>query len=399
VLVFYGLGMIIGAGIYVLVGEVAGEAGWAAPIAFLVSALLASVTGLSYAELVGRLPEAAGEVAYAQRAFGQKWLSTAVGLAIVAVAIAAAASIASGTSGYFRAVFPDAKALPEFTSGAVLIVLFTAVASAGVREGAWLAAILTVIEVGGLVFVIGVGADSLASLPEHAGKIISLEPFGVAGVLAGAFVAFFAYLGFENLANMAEETRNPGRTVAFAIVLSIILSTLLYGLVSLVAVLAVGPERLAESSAPLCLVVERGGMPCGQGFAWLALIALSNGILVEIMLVARLLYGMARRGLLPSWLGVVNPRTHVPVRGTLIAGGCVLVLILGVPFEWLVKATSGVLLAVFTVVNLSLWRLQRREPLEAGRTDVLRMPAFLPPAAAALCSVLLVLAVVQAVRG
>ena len=397
VLLFYGLGMIIGAGIYVLVGEVAGEAGWGAPLAFLLSALLATVTGLAYAELVGRLPEAAGEVAYAQRAFNRRWLATAVGLAIVVVAVAAAASIASGTAGYFQAVVPDAKGLPDFTSGAVLVVLFTAVACTGVREGAWLAAFLTLVEIGGLVFVIVVGADALGDLPQHAGKILSLEPLGLTGVMAGAFVAFFAYLGFENLANMAEETRNPGRTIAIAIVLSIIISALLYGLVSLVAVLAVGPERLAQSAAPLCLVVERAGIPCGNGFALMALTALSNGILVEIMLVARLLYGMARRGLLPRWLAQVNGRTQVPVRGTILAGGAVLVLILGVPFEWLVKATSGVLLAVFAVVNLSLWRLQRTEPLAAGTPGVVRMPRFLPPTAAALCVTMLVIAVVTAV--
>ena len=129
----------------------------------------------------------------------------------------------------------------------------------------------------------------------------------------------------------------------------------------------------------------------------MALTALSNGILVEIMLVARLLYGMARRGLLPRWLAQVNGRTQVPVRGTILAGGAVLVLILGVPFEWLVKATSGVLLAVFAVVNLSLWRLQRTEPLAAGTPGVVRMPRFLPPTAAALCVTMLVIAVVTAV--
>jgi amino acid transporter len=401
VLVFYGLGMIIGAGIYVLVGEVAGEAGWGAPIAFLLSALLASITGLAYAELVGRLPEAAGEVAYAQRAFGSTWLSTAVGLAIVVVAVAAAASIAVGTTGYFHAVVPGAKALPGFTSGAVLVVIFTVIASLGVRAGAFLAAGLSLIEVGGLIFIIAIGADAFADLPVHAGKILSLEPAGLVGVMAGAFVAFFAYLGFENLANMAEETRNPGRTVAWAIVIAVVISALLYGLVSLVAVLAVGPERLAQSNAPLCLVVERGGMECGQGFAILALIALSNGILVEIMLVARLLYGMARRGLLPPWLGVVNAGTKVPVRGTILAGAAIMVLILGVPFDWLVKATSGILLVVFAVVNLSLWRLQRREPLDAAGASaagVLRMPRFLPPMAAALCVALLVIAAVTALQ-
>lgn len=396
VLTFYGLGMIIGAGIYVLVGKVAGEAGWGAPLAFLISALLASVTGLAYAELVGRIPEAAGEVAYAQRAFGMRWLSTATGIAIIAVAIAAAASIARGTAGYAAAIFPFAAALPDYAAGAVLIVVFTMVASAGVKQGAWLAAILSVLEVAGLLFVIGVGADALETLPDRLDDLFRLDAMMVGGILSGAFVAFFAYLGFENLANMAEETKNPGRTVAHAVILAIVISALLYTSVALVALLAVGPDKLAQSAAPLCLVVERAGLPCGQGFAILAVVALGNGILVEIMLVGRLLYGMARRGLLVSWFAKVSPRTRVPVRGTLFAGAGVLVLTMGIPFEWLVKATSGVLLCVFAVVNLSLWRLKKRDPIPATDRDVFLIPGFLPPLATVLCLGLLAVAIVGA---
>jgi len=354
------------------------------------------VTGLAYAELVGRIPEAAGEVAYAQRAFGSRWLSTATGIAIIAVAIAAAASIARGTLGYAAAIFPSAQGLPDFVPGAVLIFLFTIVASSGVKQGAWLAAILSVLEIAGLLFVIGLGADALETLPDHVDKMFRLDAVMLGGILSGAFVAFFAYLGFENLANMAEETRNPGRTVAHAVILAIVISAVLYTAVALVALLAVGPEKLAQSAAPLCLVVERAGLPCGQGFAILAVVALSNGILVEIMLVGRLLYGMARRGLLLGWFAKVSPRTRVPVRGTLFAGASVLVLTMGIPFDWLVNATSGVLLCVFAVVNLSLWRLKKRNPIPATEGEVFLVPRFLPPFAAALSIGLLVVAIIGA---
>lgn len=396
VLTFYGLGMIVGAGIYVLVGKVVGDAGWGAPVAFLISAILATTTGLAYAELVGRIPEAAGEVAYAERAFGKKWLSTATGVAIIAVAVAAAASIARGTAGYFQAIFPEVVGLPDYFAGAVLIVIFTTVAASGVKQGATLAALLSLLEIGGLLFVVVLGADSLVSFPENVGKMVSFDPAMWGGILSGAFLAFFAYLGFENLANMAEETVNPGRTVAFAVILSIIISTVLYTTVTLVALLAIGPERLAQSAAPLCLVVDRAGLPCGQGFAILAIVALSNGILVEIMLVARLLYGMARRSLLPAWLGHVNKRTQIPLRGTIIAGLSVLVLTMGIPFEWLVRATSGVLLCVFAVVNLSLWRLQKSDPLIASEPTIFKVPRFLPPCAAVLSLALLVIAIATA---
>lgn len=396
VLVLYGLGMIVGAGIYVLVGEVAGVAGWSAPFAFLLSAVLAALTGLSYAELVGRFPEAAGEVAYVQQAFGRRWLATLMGLSIVALASAAAASIARGTAGYLHAVIPWTEQLPDATSGVLLIVVFTLIACWGVRQSAWLAAGLTLLEIGGLLLIIGLGADSLGSLPARLPDMIPGDWPALIGVFAGAYVAFFAYLGFENLANMAEEAHDPGRVVARAIVISIFLSALLYGLVSLVAVLSVGPEKLDGARAPLCLVVERAGFACGKGFAILALIALSNGIIVEIMLVGRLLFGMARRRLLPGWLGKVGARSKVPVRGTIVSGSIVLALAAGLPFEWLVNATSGITLGVFALVNLSLWRLHRTAPA-VRRADAYRVPRWLPPLGALLCGTLLVIAIVNAI--
>lgn len=398
VLALYGLGMIVGAGIYVLLGEVASAAGWGAPVAFIVSAVLAALTGCAYAELVGRVPEAAGEVAYVQTAFGGRWLPTLTGLAIAAVVLAAAASIASATAGYVHQVVPSLAALPDWVPGVVLALAFTVVASLGVREAAWVAALLTLVEVGGLVAVIVLGADSLADVGTHADKLLTFHPAGIGGVLAGAYIAFFAYLGFENLANMAEEAERPGRTVALAIILSIGAAALLYSLVALVALTAVGPERLAGSKAPLCLIVERAGIPCGGTFALVALVAISGGVLAEIMLVARLLFGMARRGLLPGWLAVVSARTRAPVRGAVIAGCIIVVLIVGVPFDWLVRATSGVLLAIFAIVNLSLWRIQRRDGPPAPEANVFTVPRVLPPIAAACSLGLLGLAIFSALR-
>ncbi len=383
VLLFYGLGMIVGAGIYVLVGEVAAAAGMSAPLAFLVAAALAALTGLSYAELCGRHPEAAGEVAYLEDAFASRILSTIVGCAIILVAVIAAASIARATGGYLR-VYLD---VPDWLPGAVLVAIFTTIASLGVRQGAVLAAILSVVELGGLAVILYFGGDALGSLPARVGELWPEDAVAWAGVGAGAFTAFFAFLGFENLVNMAEETREPEKTVPRALIAAIVLSGTIYAAVSLVAVLAVPPEKLAASDAPLCLIVERAGIDCRTSFSAIALIALANGVIVEIILVARLAYGMARRGLVPAWFGRVHRRSEVPVTATVMGGAVILVLASVVPLGPLVAATNAVTLFVFFMVNLALAVLHLRDRRQAIRPQ--RRPAvaaWIPITGAAACA-------------
>jgi amino acid transporter len=210
--------------------------------------------------------------------------------------------------------------------------------------------------------------------------------FAWAGVATGAFLAFFAFLGFEDLVNLAEETTDVGRTLPRAIILTVILTTLIYGVVALVAVAAVQMERLAGSRAPLELIME--------GVAWvpkgtlsaIALIAVPNGILITLVMLARILYGMARRGWLPAGLGHVNRVTRTPLRTTFLAGGVVLVFTAWVQFIGLVTLTSAINLLVFTVVNGALWKLHRTRPL---RELAIRVPRWCPPLAAGLCVVLL----------
>lgn len=316
VLLLYGIGTIVGAGIYVLVGTVAGKAGMSAPLAFATAGALAALTGLAYAELVTRLPEASGAVAYVHAAAKHPATAWIVGLLVLLVAIASGASIARGSAGYVQRYID----VPIWLPGAVLIVAFTGIACLRVELGARLAAICSAIEVAGLIVIIAAGADALGTLPARAGEIWPQDAHAWRLMAEGAFIAFFAFIGFETLANMAEETRDVARTLPRAMLAAIAAAAVLYGLVALVTVLAVPPAALGASGAPLCLVIERAGMPCGQGFAALALIALANGIIVEIMLVGRLLYGMARRDLMPQWFGVVTPRSRVPVRATLDSG-------------------------------------------------------------------------------
>jgi len=381
-LVLYGLGTIIGAGIYVLVGEVAAQAGMAAPLSFVIAGALAAMTGLSYAELVARHPEAASAAVYVQHGFGRDWLSRLVGLAVVAVAAIAAASIVSGSVGYLGTFVP----LPHDLAVVLIVLLFTAVAALGVVESVGVAVALTVIEIAGLMVVVAVGGWNLEGPGAGAEGLLPRDTAGWLGALAGAFLAFFAFLGFESLANMAEETRDVGRTLPRAILASIAISVLLYATVSLVAVLAVPLDRLAASAAPLALVAAGGGPGVAKAISGIALLATTNGIIIEIVMIARLAYGMARHRWLPGWFAALHPRTRIPLRATLSAGALIVVLALGFPFATLVAATSTVTLLIFIAVNLSLWRLQRRAP----RPELaIRAPRWLPPLAALASAVLI----------
>lgn len=382
-LTFYGLGTIIGAGIYVLVGEVAGRAGMGAPLAFVAAGVVAGLTGLSYAELVARHPEAAGETAYVEEAFNIKVLAQLTGVALIFVAIIAAASIAKGAAGYLEQYVP----LPRWAGAAIVVAIFTAVAAAGVSESVRVAVAMTLLEIAGLVFIVALASPALDALPARAGELIPHDLGGWAGVFAGMFVAFFAFIGFDSLANMAEETEEVARILPRAILAAVAISSLLYGLVALVSVFALSPADLSAHDAPLVAVLEKSGFAYSRHFAAVALIATANGVMIEIVLVARLAYGMARRHLLPEWFSAVHPRTRTPLRATLIGGAVILALVVAVPFSALVSATSTVTLAVFTLVNLSLMRLQMKD----RRADLaIRAPRWTPPLAAATCLALIV---------
>jgi amino acid transporter len=207
-------------------------------------------------------------------------------------------------------------------------------------------------------------------------------PAGLAAwqsVVTGAFIAFFAFIGFESLANMAEEAKDPRRTVPYSIVGAVVVSTLLYVVVAAALVFA---GRGGQS--PLIDLFQGSYATL---FAAVGALAIANGVLVEIMMLARLFYGMARRRQLPAVLGRVHPGTRTPVVATLLAGGIVLVAALLIPFEQLLALANALTLGIFIVVDLALWRIQRRQPAGEG---VFVVPRWVPPVAAALAGGLIV---------
>lgn len=357
--VLYGLGVTIGAGIYVLVGLSAGRSGMHAPLAFLIAALVMAFSAASFAELGTRMPVSASEAAYVHAAFGLDWLTLCVGLLVVATAIISAATISVGSAGYVAAILPISA--PWIISG--LVLSMGAVACLATVQSITFAGVMTLIEVGGLVLIIvagiGSGTDIVSRLPEiwpSAG-----DPKAWVGIAGTALIAVFAFTGFEHLVNVAEEMKEPSRTLPRALFLTLGLTALIYSVVVWIAVTAVPPEELALSSAPLALVFERlTGLPLATMTA-IAIVATLNGVIVHMILIARVIYGLADRGNLPKVLTRLNPVTHTPLLATAIGVGAILVLALTVPLVGLADLTSRFTLVIFIIVNVALIRIKKKE--------------------------------------
>ena len=360
---FYGLGTILGAGIYVLVGKIAGIAGLYAPLAFLIAAAVAALTGFSYAELTSRYPRAGGESIYIQQGFGIRMLSTLVGLLVATAGLVSAATIAHGFVGYLG-VFVELPATPVII--AVVLVL-GGLAIWGILESAKAAAIATMIEISGLLLIIAVASPGLATLPARWPELLPpADAAAWSGIMLGAFVAFYAFIGFEDMANVAEEVQDAARNLPRAILFSLALATVLYLLVTLAAVLSLPPAQLAASDAPLALIFEHSTGYPPTLIAVISLFAVINGALIQIIMASRMLYGMSTAGWLPGMLAQVSMRTGTPVVATIAAASGVLLFALVLPLAALAKVTSTIVLVVFALVNLALIKIKRRDPAPSG---------------------------------
>lgn len=391
-LTFYGLGTILGAGIYVLVGQVAGIAGMQTSLAFAIAALVAAFTAFSYAELAARYPRSAAEAVYVQEGFGRPGLSIVVGGLVLLAALASAAALANGFAGYLRVFLP----VPAWTAVMVFVLGLGALAAWGIQESARAAAAATVIEIVGLLWVVLASWPNLADLPSRLDEFV--PPSQAAqwnGVLLAAFVAFFAFIGFEDIANVAEEVVDPERTMPRAILIALGVATLMYLLVTAAAVLTLSREELAGSPAPLALLYAKATGREPVFIAIVALFAVANGTLVLLIRAARVLHGMSAQGWLPRALGRVHAVRRTPLVATAAVTLATLVLALSLPLVSLAGATSGMLLFVFALVNLALLRIKRRRAAAPGVRSV---PRIVPLTGFALSLLLLAFQFAQGVR-
>ncbi|MFN0262430.1 APC family permease [Tepidamorphus sp. 3E244] len=357
-LIFYGVGVTVGAGIFALIGEITRIAGDAAPISFLLAGLIALLTGLSYAAFASVYPRAAGEAVFVTLGLGAM-TGRVVGLAMVVTALLSSAVIALAFAGYVGTLV----ALPQPVLAFGIVVLLGAIACYGVRESVVFAAVVTVIELSALVVIIIAGAPLLAEPSTYVtGLTPPMDAGGWAAILSGGVIAFFAFIGFEDIENMAEETVDARRVLPRAILWTLGITVVVYVAVSLVAMAIPDRAGLTSSEAPLAFVYSAVTGWSPAPISAVAGIAMTNGILVQIIMAARVLYGMSREGLIHPLFGTVHHKLRTPVRATLAVAAAIAALTLGFELVRLAQATSLVTLAVFMLVNVSL-------VIVAGRAD------------------------------
>lgn len=347
-----GVGIILGAGIYALVGEAAGKAGDAVWISFLIAALMAAVIGLSYAELASTFPKSGADYEYSLQALGPR-ASFVVGWLIVIANLVAAAAVSIGFGSYLS-TFVD---ITPTTGALAALVVATLVAFIGIKQAVWVSILLTVVELSGLVLIIAVGVP-------HFGDVnISDAQHGMSGVFGAAALVMFAFLGFEQIATLSEETVEAQRVIPRAMLLAIGITAILYVVVSVAAISVLGWEALSDSSAPLAEVAaEAIGDEAEDVVAGIALFSTSNTILLVLVAASRMIYGMAGRQALPRFLAWVHPGMRTPARAIflslLVSGGFALTGDLGL----VAGATNFAVFVGFAAVNLSLIVLRYTRP-------------------------------------
>jgi APA family basic amino acid/polyamine antiporter len=355
-LTMYGVGIILGAGIYALLGEGAGIAGNAVWLSFVIAAIVSAFTGLSYCELNSMMPKEAAEYNYTKRAFNRK-LAFVVGWILILSLTVAASTVSLGFAGYFHNIFGWAPILPVALS---VIVLFSLLNLWGIKESSNFNILATLIEAGGLLIVIAVGFLFFSPSADF-----TFSPTGFHGVMAGAALMFFAFIGFQDVANLSEESSDARNAVPKALILSLAVSTVLYILVAIAAIGMVGWEALSASGAPLSLIMERAlGSGAGMLMSVIALFSTGNTILICLIVASRMTYGMSKDGSLPLKLSSIYPRTRTPYLAILSVMAFSLVFVSIGDISLIANITTSSIFISFVFVNTSLIVLRYTEPRE-----------------------------------
>lgn len=349
----FGVGIILGAGIYALIGPAAGLAGNSLWMSFVLGAVIGSFTGLSYAELSTMFPRAAAEYVYAKRATGNQFLAFVLGWLIVFAEVVAASTVAIGFAGYLRPfLYAPAPMIAIALIGLLSLVNFT-----GIKESSKVNVVFTGIEISGLalIIVLGMGRFPNVNYFESAS--------GLQGVVAAGALVFFAYIGFEDIVNMAEETENPAKTIPRALILSIIVTTVLYVFVAISSVSLASWAELGRSEAPLAYAASRVlGQNAFLILSVIALFATANTVLILLIVGSRMVYGIANDGSLPRLLSTVHGKTGTPWLAILV------VMLLSMFFsmlgslEVLAGVTNFAAFTIFAIVNSSLIWLRFKRP-------------------------------------
>ncbi len=346
-----GIGIILGAGIYALVGKAAGLAGSGVWLAFLFSAALAALTGLSYAELSSLFPKAGAEYVYTRKGFGP-FLAFLVGWMVIFAGVIGASTVALGFGGYLAALFST----PVIPAAMALILLLSFIVFWGIRQSARIAVAFTLIEAAGLLFIIAVGIP-------HFGSVDYLELPSLEGLFSAAALIFFAFIGFEDMVRLSEETRKPERTIPKALLIAIVVTTLIYVLVSISAVSILSPAELASSSSPVADVASRAtGASSFLIISVIALFSTSNTVLLMLLAASRITYGIAAEHSLPSLLAKIHPKRRTPHFAILLVMFASMLLASLGDISLVASVTNFTLFVTFFVINLSVIALRYKKP-------------------------------------
>lgn len=389
----YGMGSMLGAGIYGLIGKAATSLGNAVWLAFGAAMVAALLTGLSYACVGSRHPRAGGAAYVTQRAFGTPWLAYVVGIAVMMSGLTSMATGALIIADNLNKAM--GTQIPGKLLAIVVVFLVGCVIYRGIRESMWLNILCTIVEASGLLFIIAVGAKYWGSVNylEVPPAVPGAENILALVILQGAVLTFYSFIGFEDLLNISEEVKDAPRNLPRGLIVAMLASTGIYMAVAITAVSVVPWKELAASSTPLMDVAHRAASwfkGVDDVFLAITIFAVGNTALLNYIMGSRLLYGMSKQGLMPGVLGAVHPRTHTPYVAVVVLFIIVAVLILIGGAAQLAESTVLLLLTVFTVVNVSLIILKRRSTEKKGRFEV---PVFIPLLGALVCATLIVVRV------
>ncbi|MBA2949895.1 APC family permease [Streptomyces himalayensis] len=363
-LILFVIGDILGTGIYATTGKVAGKVGGALWLPFAIGFVVAILTAASYVELVGKYPKAAGAALYTQKAFQLPFFTFIVAFMVMCSGLSSASAAARAFSGDYMAELTN-NALPPTLIAITFIVLLAALNLRGVSESVKTNVVLTLVELSGLMIILGIGAYAVLTGGGDPSRLGEFQAEGtgyalLTSVLGATALGFFAFVGFEDSVNMAEETKDPARNFPRAIFLGVAVTGTIYVLVALISSLLVDYRVLEGSSGPLLEVVKAGGVEFPPKlFALIALFAVSNSALINIMMASRLCYGMANERILPRGMARILPRRRTPVVGIVFVSLLAIGLVSTGEIEGLGDTTAFLLLCVFAVVNVAVLVLRR----------------------------------------
>ncbi|MHA2037913.1 MAG: APC family permease [Promethearchaeota archaeon] len=358
-LTVYGVGNVLGAGIYSLIGEVVGITGNLSWLAFIIASITGALTGLSYAELSAMYPKSAAEFVYTEEAFKKRILSFILGWIIIFSGILSAATVALAFGGYLSGLIGIPSIYLNIIFAIILIVILSLINLIGIKTSTRTNIIFTLIEAAGLIIIIIIGIPSMGTVDYFALPTAST----FTAVFSSVALIFFAYIGFEDIANIAEEVKEPHKNLPRAIIYSIIITTVVYCLTAISIVSILDYNIIAASEAPLNEVAAEVLGPIGGIImSSIALFATANTVLIMMIVTSRMMYGMARDKALPKGLGKISSKFRTPLIAVIVTTCITIVPILFGDISLVAHATVFGVLINFILVNLSLIALRKTKP-------------------------------------